>query len=175
MNKIFKFVGSTTDNQHLETHRSKSHQPGEMEGIFSRGRISYIGRQARVRQCRFAGSQRLPRTRTYRSDKKDDRCGIIQSLCSRVKKYDYGSMKKEYAGRVSEGNAIRDSVPPQRTRIRIMPSSLAVVVAFACLMLDPRGPRQVLAAECVRPHPGPLQGNVKKAVEHIEEAELRKR
>ena len=56
-----------------------------------------------------------------------------------------------------------------------MPSSLAVVAAFACLMLDPRDPRQVLAAEGVHPHPGPLQGVVGNEIEHIENAELEKK
>ena len=47
---------------------------------------------------------------------------------------------------------------------------LLVVAAFACLLVDPRDPRQVLVAEGVRPHPGPERGIVKQAVEDIEEA-----
>ena len=61
--------------------------------------------------------------------------------------------------------------PPQRTRLGIMLIPLlVVVVAFACLLVDPRDLRQVLVAEGVRPHPGPARGIVKQAVEDIEEA-----
>ena len=59
-------------------------------------------------------------------------------------------------------------LPPQRVRLRIMPSSLFVVAALFCTLLDPRGPQQVIIAQGLPPHPGPEQGAVMQEVEIIE-------
>ena len=99
-----------------------------------------------------------------------------------VKIFSEASLNKVYNGRVNDGPPSRvrlvsypNQMPPQRISLRIMPSSLFVVVAFACLLLDPRDPRQVIIVEGVHPHPGPDHGIVKQAVETIEEAMQRRK
>ena len=115
----------------MSRRRGSSLGGGISTSIFLRSQ----GRQALVRQCRFAGSQRLPKIRTYRTDIKDGKCGIVQKICSSLKNFCHciykAIPKKEYTGKVNEGHANRISVPPQRTRLRIMSSSLVVVVVLA--------------------------------------------
>ena len=130
----------------------------------------------------------MPKVRVYRIYTKQNKWGAVQNICRCLEYYVYRifdslknfsetSLNKVFNGRVSEGPASRVRLdtysnlnPPQRFRLRIMPSSFFVVVAFAYLLLDPRGHQQVLIAEGVHPNPGPDQGIAKQAIENIEEA-----
>ena len=129
----------------------------------------------------------MPKVRVYRIYTKQNKWGAVQNICRRLEYYVYrifdslknfseASLNKVFNGRVSGAPASRlrlatysNLKPPHRFRLRIMPSSFFVVAASACLLLDPRGPQQVLIAEGVHPNPGPDQGIVKQAIENIEE------